>query len=191
MTTICPGFITIGIIGTVRISSGTSRRSLKELLALMDGIYKWCDYTPDRVAEVVLKAVEVNRGIAPMTPEAYLYGFIYRLSRRALGFVNRYNMRLFCKGLLARDLESVSTPGVAALSGRRNGFQGQAASAEYGNFFPGEHRPGNRKDADLRVLEQVYLDLSPRGLILFFRFLPGALFPGFPFRLALLRLGRF
>ena len=56
-------------------------------------------YTNGEFNKAVLKAVEANRGIAPVTPEAYFFDIFHRLSRSALGFFNRCGLRLFWKGL--------------------------------------------------------------------------------------------
>ena len=44
--------------------------------------YKNWGCPPERVAKAVLKAVKKNKGIVPVEPEAWLFGYIKRFSQK-------------------------------------------------------------------------------------------------------------
>ena len=54
----------------------------------MIAMYQRRNYGPERVAVNILKAVQRNRAVAPVSPEAW---FIYYLKRVAPGLVFRLN----------------------------------------------------------------------------------------------------
>ncbi|HEX9335722.1 MAG TPA: hypothetical protein VF892_07540, partial [Pseudonocardiaceae bacterium] len=52
-----------------------------------DAVYRRRHYGPDKVATAVLRAVEQNRAVVPVTPEAYVAAAVARLSP---GLVRRF-----------------------------------------------------------------------------------------------------
>lgn len=83
VTALCPGFVHTGIAATVRfvgLDDAAQARRRRET----DALYARRNYTPEQVAEQVVTAVERNRAVAPVTPEARA-GLL--LSRLAPGVV--------------------------------------------------------------------------------------------------------
>jgi short-subunit dehydrogenase len=85
VSVICPAAIATDIVLRSRIRSHSTRSTPEKLAAITDGIIKRRAYTPDRVAEAVVKAVERNRGVVVVAPEAYVMDWTHRLSRRFFG----------------------------------------------------------------------------------------------------------
>jgi NAD(P)-dependent dehydrogenase (short-subunit alcohol dehydrogenase family) len=85
VTCICPGIIDTPITRSARMlgKSGT-KRARKRLVEA----YQKRGYGPERVATGVLRAASRNRGIAPITPEAWI---MYYFKRFAPGLLARLN----------------------------------------------------------------------------------------------------
>jgi NAD(P)-dependent dehydrogenase (short-subunit alcohol dehydrogenase family)/pimeloyl-ACP methyl ester carboxylesterase len=83
VSTICPGVVHTNIVATSRIS-GVSKDEEDRLQRLGDRAYKARHYGPDKVAKHIFAAVESNRQVVPVTPEAHLQ---YRLNRLAPALV--------------------------------------------------------------------------------------------------------
>jgi NAD(P)-dependent dehydrogenase (short-subunit alcohol dehydrogenase family) len=85
VTAVCPGIINTGITGAARLrgahANDTARRHVMD-------IYQRRNYGPARVATNILKAVQRNRAVAPVSPEAW---FMYYLKRCCPGLVFRLN----------------------------------------------------------------------------------------------------
>lgn len=60
----------------------------------MDRFYELRNYPPSKVAAAVVKAVERNKGVVPVSPEAYMGDVAYRLSRRVWDALLTVNLRL-------------------------------------------------------------------------------------------------
>jgi NAD(P)-dependent dehydrogenase (short-subunit alcohol dehydrogenase family) len=77
VTAICPGVINTAIVESSRMrgaqASVTARAETKRF-------YERRNYTPERVAENVLKAIQSNRAVAPISPEAWAYYYAKRLA---------------------------------------------------------------------------------------------------------------
>jgi NAD(P)-dependent dehydrogenase (short-subunit alcohol dehydrogenase family) len=88
VTAICPGIINTPITqsSVLRGPEGTA-----ETRAYLVEAYRRRNYTPERVAENVLKAIQRNRGVAPVSPEAWI---MYWLKRLTPGLVARVNRRM-------------------------------------------------------------------------------------------------
>jgi NAD(P)-dependent dehydrogenase (short-subunit alcohol dehydrogenase family)/pimeloyl-ACP methyl ester carboxylesterase len=79
VTAICPGMIATNIINNTRFAGqdeATERRSRQAT----DAVYRRRHYGPDKVATAVLRAVERNRAVVPVTPEATVAAAAARLS---------------------------------------------------------------------------------------------------------------
>jgi NAD(P)-dependent dehydrogenase (short-subunit alcohol dehydrogenase family) len=79
VTAVCPGMIATNIINATRFvgqDEATERRSRQAT----DAVYRKRHYGPDKVAAVVLRAVERNRAVVPVTPEAHVAAVAARLS---------------------------------------------------------------------------------------------------------------
>jgi NAD(P)-dependent dehydrogenase (short-subunit alcohol dehydrogenase family) len=86
VTAVCPGIINTGIVEAARLRGehGTpdARRRALEL-------YKGRNYSPQRAAENILKAVQKNRRVAPISPEAWILYYLKRFTPGLLGWANR------------------------------------------------------------------------------------------------------
>jgi len=85
VSTVCPGFVSTNITRTVRLCSETRHSNREKLAEKIDRFFRIRRYTPDRVAEAVVRAVERNRGIVPVGPETHFIDVMNRLSRRITG----------------------------------------------------------------------------------------------------------
>jgi len=88
VTAICPGLIDTPITRNARLRG--SWDSEGERQRMVDG-YRRRAYTPDRVARAMLAAVQRNRVVAPVSPEAWTF---YYLKRLAPGLVRWLAARL-------------------------------------------------------------------------------------------------
>jgi NAD(P)-dependent dehydrogenase (short-subunit alcohol dehydrogenase family) len=77
VTAICPGVINTPIVEASRMrgaqASPAARAETKRL-------YTRRNYSPERVAENVLKAIQKNRAVAPISPEAWTFYYAKRLA---------------------------------------------------------------------------------------------------------------
>jgi NAD(P)-dependent dehydrogenase (short-subunit alcohol dehydrogenase family) len=85
VTAVCPGLINTPITQT---SPLRGPEATPEARAYMVEVYRRRNYPPERVAENVLKAIQRNRAVAPISPEAWA---MYLLKRIAPGLVARLN----------------------------------------------------------------------------------------------------
>jgi short-subunit dehydrogenase len=86
VTAICPGIINTPITRNARARGKADDPVLRERLV---ALYQRRNYGPDRVAHNILKAVERNRSVAPIAPEAWLAYAIKRVSPRLAGWTAR------------------------------------------------------------------------------------------------------
>jgi short-subunit dehydrogenase len=87
VSAICPAAIATDIVLRSRIRSHATRSTPERLAAITDGMIKRRAIAPERVAEATVKAVERNRGVVVVGPEAYLMDWTHRLSRRLFDLV--------------------------------------------------------------------------------------------------------
>jgi short-subunit dehydrogenase len=83
VTAICPGIIDTPITRTSPLRGKLAVDGQREEMV---EAYRKRGYGPERVAENVLKAIQRNRGIAPVSPEAWIAWYLKRL---APGLVSR------------------------------------------------------------------------------------------------------
>ena len=86
VTAICPGIINTPITRNARARGAADNPQVRERLV---SVYQRRNYGPDRVARNILKAVERNRSVAPIAPEAWLAYAIKRVSPRLAGWTAR------------------------------------------------------------------------------------------------------
>lgn len=77
--TICPGIVHTNIVASTRFS-GVSAEEEKAKQQRYDDLYRRRSYGPEKVAEQIVRAVERNRSIVPVTPEARLQYHFNRLA---------------------------------------------------------------------------------------------------------------
>ncbi len=91
VTAVCPGIINTPITRTARLRGpGATEEARQRMVAF----YERRNYTPERVAENILKAIQRNRLVAPISPEAWIMYYLKRLSPALLRRVNRWLARL-------------------------------------------------------------------------------------------------
>jgi NAD(P)-dependent dehydrogenase (short-subunit alcohol dehydrogenase family) len=78
VSTICPGTVHTNIVATTHFS-GLSDQAEKERQQKFDQLYRRRHYTPDRVAERIVHAVQTGKAIVPVTPEAHVAYHLRRL----------------------------------------------------------------------------------------------------------------
>ncbi len=86
VTAVCPGLINTPITRTSRFRGTTMNEAAR---AQMVDLYQRRNYTPERVAENILKAIHRNRAVAPISPEAWLMYALKRLSPALVRWINR------------------------------------------------------------------------------------------------------
>ncbi len=99
VSAICPGIVNTPITQSAKLCSGTERSTSQQLQDRIVGIYARRNYTPDRVAAAVVKAVEKNKGVVPVCPETYLGDWMHRASRKVNDTGLARSVRLFLRRL--------------------------------------------------------------------------------------------
>ena len=85
VTAVCPGVINTPITGTARMRGPHANEAARRRIIQ---VYQRRNYGPERVAVNILKAIQRNRAVAPVSPEAW---FMYYLKRALPGVVFRLN----------------------------------------------------------------------------------------------------
>lgn len=91
VTAVCPGIINTPITRTARLRGPGATAEARERMV---AFYERRNYTPERVAENILKAIQRNRAVAPISPEAWLLYYLKRLSPALLRRFNRWLARM-------------------------------------------------------------------------------------------------
>jgi NAD(P)-dependent dehydrogenase (short-subunit alcohol dehydrogenase family) len=86
VTAICPGIINTPITSSSRMRGAAADPAARERVV---ALYRRRNYGPDRVARNILKAVERNRSVAPISPEAWFAYAMKRASPRLAGWTAR------------------------------------------------------------------------------------------------------
>jgi NAD(P)-dependent dehydrogenase (short-subunit alcohol dehydrogenase family) len=79
VSTICPGVVHTNIINDTRMSGAKDEGALRERV---DKLYRKRNYGPEKVASAIIGAIEKNKGILPVTPEAWFMYLLNRISPR-------------------------------------------------------------------------------------------------------------
>ncbi|MGR8009603.1 SDR family oxidoreductase [Streptomyces hypolithicus] len=88
VSAICPGIVNTNITSTARFA-GVSAEEEKRRQQKSARLYGLRNYTPEKVADAVLKAVVRNQAVVPVTPEARGARFLSRFAPRTLRVVAR------------------------------------------------------------------------------------------------------
>lgn len=78
VSVICPGVVTTNIISSGVLES--TDPDIDQKRETIEAFYKKRNYSPDRVAKVIVSAIRKNRAMVPVTPEAWLSYYLKRLS---------------------------------------------------------------------------------------------------------------
>jgi NAD(P)-dependent dehydrogenase (short-subunit alcohol dehydrogenase family) len=92
VTAICPGMINTPITSNSRLRGVAAEPGARERVV---ALYRRRNYGPDRVARNILKAVERNRSVAPISPEAW---FVYGMKRLSPGLAGWTARRIDAAG---------------------------------------------------------------------------------------------
>ncbi|EFV13608.1 SDR family oxidoreductase [Segniliparus rugosus] len=79
VTTICPGVVHTNIIATSKIS-GVSAEEERRMQEVGDKAYAMRRYGPEKVARQIVRSVQKNKQVVPVTPEAYVQYLNYRMA---------------------------------------------------------------------------------------------------------------
>lgn len=91
VTAICPGIINTPITRAARLHGKTDTGEFRD--QMVSG-YEKRNYGPERVAQAVLKAVQRNRAVAPITPEAWAMYYAKRFVPGLAGWLSaRFSQR--------------------------------------------------------------------------------------------------
>lgn len=88
VTALCPGLVHTNITATTRFV-GTDADTERRRQSASTALYARRNYTPDRVAAEVVRAVEHDKAIAPVTPEAHVALLASRLTPGLLRAIAR------------------------------------------------------------------------------------------------------
>ncbi len=90
VTAVCPGIINTAIVRTGRQYGAIDTEERRE-----EGVRAFArrNYGPERVAQGILKAIQKNRGVAPISPEAWGGYWVKRLFPWLISLVGRLGMR--------------------------------------------------------------------------------------------------
>lgn len=97
VTAICPGIVKTNITTSSSMRFTPRGIAPDAMQRKIDRFYVKRNYTPDRVAAVIVKAVEKNKGVVPVAPETYVIDVLHRLSRRSYSFLSSTLVRLTLK----------------------------------------------------------------------------------------------
>jgi short-subunit dehydrogenase len=81
VTSVCPGVVKTNIIVTGKMFSATAHTKSDDFMKKLDKFYAKRNYTPDRVANKVVKAVKKNTAVLLVCPETYMGDLTHKLSR--------------------------------------------------------------------------------------------------------------
>ncbi|WP_066909325.1 SDR family oxidoreductase [Millisia brevis] len=79
VTAICPGIVATNITSSTRIA-GADAETERAQQERITAAYRRRNYTPDRVAKAIVRSIEKNRAVVPVTPEAQAGYRTYRFT---------------------------------------------------------------------------------------------------------------
>ncbi len=86
VTAVCPGFVNTPLVESARMRGKAAEALARQ--EIVDFIERR-QHTPERVAETILRAIQRNRAIAPVFPEAWLGYYMKRFTPRLLAWALR------------------------------------------------------------------------------------------------------
>jgi len=99
VTAMCPGFVLSGIFGSARQCTQRQGMTEEEAIKETEERLRKRGRTPDRVAAAVVDAVEKNKGLVRIFPEAYIPDYLHRINRRIFDFLLVVAVKLGQKGM--------------------------------------------------------------------------------------------
>jgi NAD(P)-dependent dehydrogenase (short-subunit alcohol dehydrogenase family) len=85
VTAVCPGVINTAITHTGRMRGPLGSDAARQRIIRL---FERRNYGPDRVATNILKAIQRNRAVAPISPEAWAMYFLKRLAPSVVNWIN-------------------------------------------------------------------------------------------------------
>jgi NAD(P)-dependent dehydrogenase (short-subunit alcohol dehydrogenase family) len=107
VTAVCPGIIDTPITRSARLVGEMDRAEVREQMVTR---YQRRGYGPERVAENVLKAVQRNRLVAPISPEAWAFYYLKRFAPRLLRRLGRSMSARVTKSAGGQPTNRAGTP---------------------------------------------------------------------------------
>ncbi|MBN2025749.1 MAG: SDR family NAD(P)-dependent oxidoreductase [Actinobacteria bacterium] len=99
VTAMCPGFVLSGIYSSARQCTQRQDMTQDEAVKETEERLGKRGRTPDRVAAAIIDAVEKNKGLVRMFPEAYAPDYLHRMNRRIFDFLLVVAVKLGQKGM--------------------------------------------------------------------------------------------
>jgi NAD(P)-dependent dehydrogenase (short-subunit alcohol dehydrogenase family) len=87
VSTICPGMIRTNIIGSGMLES--AGEDVEEKRQTIESLFQKRNYSPEKVARAIFKAIRRNRGVVPVAPEAWLGYYLKRYAPWLVYFLAR------------------------------------------------------------------------------------------------------
>ena len=87
VTAVCPGIINTPITRSARLRGAAADERAREQMVRF---YERRNYGPERVAENILRAIQRNRAVAPISPEAWVFYYLKRWSPWLVYRLNRW-----------------------------------------------------------------------------------------------------
>lgn len=100
VSVICPGFVLTGIYRSTKQCTPVPGQSFDEAVAEAERRLRKRRYTPETVAEEVVRAVERNRGVVLVCPETYAGDIFHRFTRRGYGWFIRHSASGYLKAAM-------------------------------------------------------------------------------------------
>ncbi len=86
VTAVCPGFVNTPLVESARMRGKAGEALARQ--EIVDFVERR-QHTPERVAETILRAIQRNRAIAPVFPEAWIGYYMKRFTPRLLAWALR------------------------------------------------------------------------------------------------------
>lgn len=86
VSTICPGIIKTGIIQKSRFAGAKDENQMRDKV---DSLYRRRNYGPEKVADAIVSAIEKEREVIPVSPEAWALYFVKRFVPGMAGAIGR------------------------------------------------------------------------------------------------------
>jgi NAD(P)-dependent dehydrogenase (short-subunit alcohol dehydrogenase family) len=100
VTTVCPGVINTPITGSARMKGFAALPAARQRV---QEFYQRRNYTPERVAANILRAVQRNRAVAPISSEAWMMYYLKRLAPGFVAWMNRQVAERLRREVAARE----------------------------------------------------------------------------------------
>jgi short-subunit dehydrogenase len=94
VSTICPGIIITPIVANSILEMNASGEAAEIFRSKAVRFYERRNYTPDRVARAIIRAVRKRKAILPVTPEAWIAYYLKRFFPGICAWAERQDLPL-------------------------------------------------------------------------------------------------